>query len=301
MKIMLAPTYEIANEFAQTHEVAATVEAEYGGKVVRGQEETLAHHAIPGDPPCLRDNSSISGDLILVSHLDLDTIGGVLSLMGTKPEVAPHFWEYAGYVDVQGPHKLKDIYNNDETSDEEKHAIECIMAFWAWHESSPLHSRFSALTDVSNLVLDAWNFLSSLGTEDIEKGLEWDRQKTEEVESKLVTEDPSMRVFISDGVFCNGSYYSPTLQMVVPSILTLNTKFGTITLSFAEGGNAKEVMQDFFGPLAGGHAGIAGTPRNERYDETDLMDFIQYLNGDVSRREQQRERHPAVFPQSDEG
>jgi len=295
---MLAPSYEIGKEFADTHDVVATVEAEYGGKVIKGKEITLAHHAIPGEPPCVRDNSPVSGEYILVSHLDLDTIGGVLSLLGTKPDVTPKFWDYAGYVDVNGPHKLKQLYEQAD-SDEDKHAIECIYGFWAWYDSSPLKQRFSELTDVSSYILAAQEFLMDLGSDNsaIQKGLEWTKSKDQEVESKLVYEDDDIRVFITDGVFCNGAYYSPNLKKVVPMVVSLNTKFGSITLSFAEGGNAKELVQDFFGPLAGGHPGIAGTPRNETYTEQDLEDFVQYLKGDSSVKEQQYERHPNVYPQ----
>lgn len=50
MKILLAPTYELAKDYATHNRVDATVEAEYGEKVIEGEVLTLAHHGMVNDP-----------------------------------------------------------------------------------------------------------------------------------------------------------------------------------------------------------------------------------------------------------
>lgn len=84
MQVMLAPSRELAEN---VQDVAATVEAEYGDYCVEGNEVTLAHHGSRSSnpAPCNTPNvPTLSGGTILVSHLDLDAIGGVLDLMGKR-------------------------------------------------------------------------------------------------------------------------------------------------------------------------------------------------------------------------
>ena len=62
--------------------------------------------------------------------------------------------------------------------------------------------------------------------------------------------------------------------------MNLNPTVGSITLSFEDGGekfNAAVIMREFFGPEAGGHAGIAGSPRGVVYNMDDLLKFRDHL------------------------
>lgn len=80
LRVLLVPKYMSEDELSDTQIVpTATVEAEYGEKVIKGEQVTLAHHTKEyennpapcntPDVPVLDDNSTI-----IVSHLDLDTI-----------------------------------------------------------------------------------------------------------------------------------------------------------------------------------------------------------------------------------
>ena len=56
-------------------------------------------------------------------------------------------------------------------------------------------------------------------------------------------------------------------------MLSYNEKFHSITLSFADGGeqySAKEIVQQLWGPGAGGRDGIAGSPRGQEMTQEDL-------------------------------
>lgn len=74
---------------------SATVEAEYGDLVVEGSVLTLAHHGprSGNSCPCLVENrpqGEQSIEVVGLSHMDLDTIGGCAALLGLKPD-APGF------------------------------------------------------------------------------------------------------------------------------------------------------------------------------------------------------------------
>src|SRR3990167_9771666 len=91
---------------AQTVAADVTIEAEYGVNVAVGALATAAHHQASGPygptavAPCNdRQLSSLDPNrvsTILVSHLDLDTVGGCLRVLGHDAlfttELAP-FWE----------------------------------------------------------------------------------------------------------------------------------------------------------------------------------------------------------------
>ena len=94
--IILAPTLDLA----RTVRVDATVEAEYGTECVPGRVVTLAHHGprSSNPAPCNTETEILpEGSTIMLSHLDLDAVGGALALMGVKPE-DPEFWKAAEFI-----------------------------------------------------------------------------------------------------------------------------------------------------------------------------------------------------------
>ncbi|MCL2159118.1 MAG: hypothetical protein FWH48_06910, partial [Oscillospiraceae bacterium] len=61
-------------------------------------------------------------------------------------------------------------------------------------------------------------------------------------------------------------------KKITPAIAVLNKKMNCVTISFADGGkkyNAADAAKALWGDLAGGHGGIAGSPRgwDISYDE----------------------------------
>lgn len=278
MNIILAPKFEQA----QAIQAQATVEAEYGKNVVKGSRVTLAHHVeeyqnnpapcVVSDVPVLED-----GDTILVSHLDGDSVGGCLALMGLKPE-SDEFWQAIGFVDVNGPHNAYQLTERQQTM---------LQAFWAWNNTLP-RVRYNEVTDVTQQVLDNVSIIQriiDMDPELIEAGERWQAETTEAVESRLVTESEKVRVFKTDGVFCSASYYSPKLGVVVPATVVLNTKFRAITVAFEDGGkchSAKAIVQELWGPEAGGHAGIGGSPRGWELSDEELEKEFQKAIEEVS-------------------
>ena len=105
LRIFLAPSYELAMEVMSREDVKATVEAEYGSHTMLGELITMAHHGANSHNPAPCNWGpvpQIEDGVILVSHLDLDTIGGVMKLLGIQPE-DPEFWSAAEFIDTRGP------------------------------------------------------------------------------------------------------------------------------------------------------------------------------------------------------
>ena len=268
---------------------SATVEAEYGRRVITGSWATLAHH-VDGwrDKPCPclhRETRPTPERLIIgVSHFDLDTLGGVLSLLGLRGSINPNedivsaaFWHAAAYIDTRGPHRIEEL-------DRSVHSY--LHAFWAWSESNRLVApRDKSVLDVTNFFQDAEEVLSEILNGDesrLAAGQEWASNK-EELEQKsfrfvFTFGGLSGIVRQSAGKFVNSLYAHDC--RVYDAIIGHNTETGAITLSFERPRirNAKEVMQSVFGPEAGGHEGIAGSPRGIEFSLEDTVKVIQELN-----------------------
>lgn len=73
-QIFLAPTAEQARDL----DPDITVEAEYGDDCVEGKEITLAHHGSRSDnpAPCNTEVEPLERGTIVLSHIDLDAVGG---------------------------------------------------------------------------------------------------------------------------------------------------------------------------------------------------------------------------------
>ena len=283
MKVILVPKYMTNEELSEVGIVpTATVEAEYGNMVIRGEEVTLAHHTkeFQDNPaPCNAENVPVLGDdaTIVVSHLDLDTLGGIAALMGRKKD-DPAFWQAAEFIDLNGPHNL---YKVDEDVRDRYVAYEC-------YQATNRMPRFAEITDVTDIVMSHLQVIDRAidGDKDlIKQGKEWEKKTNEIIEKCLIFENDNVRVFNSpEGTFCSAAYYSPNLGKVVPCTVTLNGKFHSITAAMADGGkemqdcNCRDMVQALWGDEAGGHAGIAGSPRGQIMTTYDLWRAAKYAN-----------------------
>lgn len=265
ISVVLAPSYEQALSV----KAAATVEAEYGENVVLGKKVTLAHHVEEykdQPPPCLFKGGKLkSGDTILVSHLDLDAIGGCLALMGVRPE-DDEFWEAAAFIDIKGPHHLRRLSERQQ---------KMLNAYWAWN-SIQRQINYTEVTDVTKEVLKSWYAINNIIAEVpqyIKAGVNWSEGLERAVEQRKVYESDKVRGFITKGLFCSSSYYSPSLKNDVAATVSMNPRYKSIIVSFADAGekiSAKNFVQNLWGDEAGGRDGIAGSPRGWKISEEEL-------------------------------
>lgn len=286
-------------EFERT----VTVEAEYGDDVVNGTVLTLAHHGPRKDQPnpCLTKNymvipgvnGQIDGlwevppiDVIGLSHIDLDALGGTAAIMGKKPG-PKNFWELAAHIDSNGPHRAADhpAWNEHKAQ---------YYAYCAWareKENQYWPPKDGSVEDVTERVEKAiailveifkgesvaqdvqevlMNVQPSRPSVWIEKGAAFEKKLAED-ESRCLIEAGCVRVFAGD-VFCS-AFYRNADGTIADATISYGTKSGAISLAFEDGGkrwNAAKILQELFGSDAGGHAGIAGSPRGKR------MNFAQF-------------------------
>lgn len=107
-RVILAPSYDMAKNI----KAEATVEAEYGDECLEGTMATLAHHGPRSNNPAPCNTPDVPKlppfATVVVSHIDLDTLGGIYALQGRKPE-DDRFWEAAEKIDVEGAHHIHEL------------------------------------------------------------------------------------------------------------------------------------------------------------------------------------------------
>lgn len=275
-RVILAPSYDMAKNI----NAEATVEAEYGDECLEGTMATLAHHGPRANNPAPCNTSDVPKlppfATVVVSHIDLDTLGGIYALQGRKPE-DDRFWEAAEMIDVKGVHHIHEL---------DKDIQDKLNAYYAYNYNHA-GERYSETVDVTKQVEDAYGVINDILDIDapehdmlIADGKEWAQAREAAVEAQLIYEDKNMRVFDSNGVFCAASYYSPKQDALIPATVTYNEKTKTVTLGFEDGGkqyNAMEIVRSVWGPEAGGREGIAGSPRGAEMTKDDLYAMVERL------------------------
>ena len=293
-RVILAPSYDIAKNI----KAEATVEAEYGDECLEGTMVTLAHHGPRSNNPAPCNTPDVPElppfATVVVSHIDLDTLGGIYALQGRKPEDY-RFWEAAKMIDVKGAHHIHEL---------DKDIQDKLNAYYAYNDGQP-RQRYTEAIDVTKQIDDTYNVVNAIVDINdpehdklITAGKEWAQTREKEVEDQLVYENKDVRVFDTNGIFCAASYFSPNQNTICPATVTYNEKFKSITLAFEDGGkqlNAKEIVQELWGPEAGGREGIAGSPRNVEMTKNDLAKLVNELT------ERQLKLKTEIMPHQYEG
>lgn len=276
-KVILCPTYQIASQQPQPE---YSVEAEYGREYIEGKYETLVHHDNRSNnpAPCNTDVKSYEdiGGVVMLSHIDIDSVGGIMAITGDKIE-DHDFWAGAELIDVKGPHHMYEL---------PVEVVEKLNAIYAWEDErakSRNHEKKELVVkDVTEVIKDYYEFFGKvLGPYPdkalIEAGRKYALEIERNVEDKCVSESEFIRAFKTDGVFCNGNYYSKTWSRIIPCTVSFNTSMNSITVAFEDGGreqggllSAKEIVQELWGKEAGGRDGIAGSPRGQEMTEDDF-------------------------------
>ncbi len=293
-RIILAPSYDMAKNI----NTEATVEAEYGDECLEGTMVTLAHHGPRSNNPAPCNTPDVPElppfATVVVSHIDLDTLGGIYALQGRKPE-DDRFWEAAEKIDVKGAHHIHEL--DQDIQDK-------LNAYYAYNDEQP-RQRYTETIDVTKQIDDIYNVVNAIVDINdpehdklIAAGKEWVQTREKEVEDQLIYENKDVRVFDTNGIFCAASYFSPNQDVIVPATVTYNKKFKSITLAFEDGGkqlDAREIVQELWGPEAGGREGIAGSPRNVEMTKDDLAKLVNELT------ERQLKLETEIMPHQYEG
>lgn len=275
-KIISAPNSALAAEV----KAEATVEAEYGDAFyAEGSKITLGHHGrlSANHAPCNTEiDEPLESGTILVSHLDLDAIGGIMAVEGRKP-YDPEFWEAAEFIDVHGTHHIKELPQAQQDKLNAYYAAEqrCRVG------ETPLSKV--EITDITERAEKRMHAMDIILDEKhpehdtyIQQGIEWEAATTKGVEAQHVFDTENVRVFISAGPFTSGSYRCPEDGEIKRATATLNVNRQAVTVAFedegASGITAIDVVQGLWGAGAGGKEGIAGSPRGKEMGTKDLLD-----------------------------
>ncbi len=273
-----------------------TVEAEYGDCVVKGSLATLAHHGPrSGNPcPCLYNNKMYSNLTdIGISHVDLDTVGGVLSVLNSKP-LNKEFWELAAYVDLKGIHRVDNFFEYQKINNimtftpvlNKKLLMAQLNAWYAWAENNKLYAESHRIVDVYDWFIRAYHtltFIEQLDENYMMNGQVYEQDLKYKSIGSLI--DFTSKVCLRSADFFVNSFYSnPNSTTPFECIVGYNTRQQSITLSFIDESicdkyniTASNIMQSFWGNGAGGHRTIAGTPREFTYSLKDCDRIYEYM------------------------
>lgn len=292
MKVILAPSVDIAASIS----ASITVEAEYGATVIKGSRYTAAHHQPVGSPfagrhvveggrpsPCNDTNipQANEEDTLLASHLDLDSLGGLLrAIKGQNHPLFSEvsFWNLAEFVDVTGPHKLHRSNANDVD-------IRRLYAWWVWAKTGLPRITPGQATDVTDIVENACVVLTAIFEGDPLFLLLGDtfRSALDDLNARTFVRlegDVIVRKAVAAGDFCNHLYHTPTGESA-RAVASLNTATGSVTISLqdsdSETVSCRDLLQTLWGMDAGGHKGIGGSPRGEVYGTAHLEQAVAEL------------------------
>ena len=272
-----------------------TIEAEYGDECVEGTRLTLAHHGprSANPPPCLwvedelllgaiaREALRLHSPITVgLSHLDLDALGGVLTVMARrKTEDNVLFWQAAAYIDLHGPHMLPTFLGHSAA---EEVVRDQLWAFWAWSEEHKLYPpRDGTVMDCTKEVMDAVNVIQRIlkGEPALIAAGRTARSAEKELDGQSFQANVGRVMVRQHEKFCNHLYCHE--QRVAKAVVGYNPKVGSITVSLAEpvvGVSCRTLVQTLWGPEAGGHEGIAGSPRGKEMTFEQALGCAQVLD-----------------------
>ena len=111
---------------------SATVEARYGSRVIEGSVITLARPEMHEHEHCACMNPNRWRDLEVIGTLPditLNILGGILSLVGVKPE-DEDFWKLVAWTEARGAHMME----KGEVDELQKNSLR-IHSWNAWRSS----------------------------------------------------------------------------------------------------------------------------------------------------------------------
>jgi len=271
-----------------------TVEAEYGDFTVTGSQLTFAHHGVNSHNRCPAVSwernfsrctwfvTDISGQQevwpemlvkegelrIGVSHFDLDTLLGLFWILRPWTEVPEEFRRLAEFVDLNGVHELLKQLDRWSTK-----TLDQYWAFCALSQDYRLAKppKAEEAVEVTEFFRDFAGMLCAIfdGNESyLIKGRAWfAAQDKLEKESRVATFDDNTVVLRKSPQFVNHLYSD------CDGVAAYNETTKSYTLSTAvewPGWSVGEFCKALWGPEAGGHAQIGGSPRGVEYDGSEM-------------------------------
>jgi len=280
-----------------------SVEAEFGENyygVKDGASVELLHHGKHSEnyPTAISfykkfPKLEYSFDNFIVSHIDIDTIFGIMWAAGflKKTRITIELSELIAEVDKKGFHwfienKLNDL---DEKIKHKYLAIGKIISSWKFPNTNKGISDYSKV--VHKLILKIKDIIifdvpEEIIQENIDFLNNYEKNNLKNQENAFI-EDlsiPGLLLVYKSNSFLLGSYTYKNLKY--PLIIQYNTGSNTISISsndekltvelFGETGVQKPLIE-FFGKDSGGHKLIGGSPRDFKLQDEYLEAFVKFL------------------------
>jgi hypothetical protein len=294
-KILISNNPALLQEKMNQHK-SVTVEAEYGDIEVTGTVKSLSHHGIRRNNPvpCSYPNMDIKPEVIGISHVDLDCLGGIMAVTNQKPD-APDFWDAAAFIDVNGVHKIKKFNPSKEV-------LEQLQAYWAFSNNhrvfAPRDTRdpktiandlltgyhgdpkilIDDVTSKVNEHIDALKLILKNDPTMINQGKKWAKEQ-KDLDKKSFIEMNGDVILRSSPVFVSHLYDLGDGRIGKVNV-SFNEKYKSCTVAFADkikGMSCKDMVQELWGEEAGGHDGIAGSPRNREMTMEDARELFELV------------------------
>ncbi len=241
-------------------------------------------------------------DAIGISHVDLDTLGGILGLLERRRDGLTDgdgvFWNVAAEVDLLGAHHLEEILLPERITPEARirKTVDGMMAttrrqihaWWGWNEGHRIYPpRDGTVADVAEQVLEACEVIDRILAGDealLELGDKWlAGQEALNVESyvdwfQFNPKDPKV-VARASKRFCGNLFTAPDGE-TCGAMVYLNVETGAISVSLADpipNVSCERIVKNLWGPEAGGRDVVAGSPRGQTFGIPDLIETAVYV------------------------
>jgi hypothetical protein len=293
MEVILAKNVNIARFVKPT----IAIEAEWGSYFAEGSRITMNHHGqnSKNPAPCVTPvEESIamnSDDVIVISHIDLDTIGGMmqcLNLCSVKLKKNKKFWELAAFIDINGAHKINEFEGLTEDLERK------INSYWAFFQKpenlAPRFSDDDTYFDVTELVFKHIIAIIQIIQDDEELLAQGDefKKNTEELNNSTFVEIKNGVIFriVNSEDFVNHLYTTPKGE-IGEAVVSFNNVLKSITISTADeidGFDCCRFLQKILGLAAGGRTNIAGGDRNFKYSVETAEEIFEKFCAEINKK-----------------
>jgi hypothetical protein len=290
MIIILSPTAQLAADTLRlSNPPTLSVEAEYGAFVLEGTKYTAAHHQPIGSKyagrhvisngrsaPCNDSNIPKLNDdeVALVSHLDLDTLGGLMRATGSFVDNST-FWDYAEYIDTHGVHK----------ADKNHPYYTILFGIVAWINEHHPKIDHNKNNDVTDFCYQAFDFIKSAledGHLATRMGSAFIYLQDKLDESSFVEEKPCGLIVRKTKDERTNHLYRDGI-----AVISYNEARRNITISTADlipNLSCRRLVQEWWGDRAGGHDQIAGSARGQIMSEDQFREAIDRFDFELTKR-----------------
>ena len=286
----LCKTYQKAIQLSKNLPKVCAIETEYGDEhfgIKDGAVLELLHHgAFSENKPAASQliDTKLKYDNFIVSHIDLDTIFGIMWAAGflKKTFITEQLSELISFVDEYGFHKYIATKHNKIDSHVQAKFLNIGKLYSSW-KFNTFNDGQDISKDIHKLILRIKDIIMKANDTTISNDFQ-EKYKIFEKYSRYELSIPGILiVYVGDIFLLDGYFYNNINHDIV---IQYNTGSSSISISCSDEQIAENYfgkngvlnpLKEFFGPDAGGRKSIGGSPRHLTLQIEMLEAFIKYL------------------------